>query len=38
MFAIIMGSIVNGKRRMLNRDNETNAFSASRMLSLDDRT
>jgi len=38
MFAIIIGNIVNGKRRMLNSDKETKAFSASRMLSLDDRT
>ena len=38
MLAIIIGSIVSGKRRMLNKDKETNAFSASSMLSRDDNT
>lgn len=38
MFAIIMGNIERGKRRMLKRERATNAFSESKMLSGDDRT
>ena len=33
MFVINMGNIVNGKRKMLNNDNETNVLVASRMFS-----
>ena len=36
--AIIIGSMLRGKRMMLKRARETNAFSASRTLSGDDRT
>lgn len=38
MFAIIMGNIDSGKRRMLKSERATNAFSESKMLSGDDRT
>ena len=33
-----IGSMVRGKRRMLKRDRDTKAFSASRMLSGEDST
>ena len=32
MFMIIMGSMLSGNLRMLNKDNETKAFSESRTL------
>jgi hypothetical protein len=32
MFIIIIGSMLSGNRRMLNKDKETKAFSESRML------
>ncbi len=38
MVAISIGNMESGKRRMLNSAKDTNAFSASRTLSLDDST